>query len=206
MYEVLKKKKYLAECKKIFNKHNLKFFKGKYPFCYEDNIGREKTTPQQDFVCDLLLKKGYHFIVEYKTIAQVYNHFYSDILVKGKHHLISLEINGKHHSSKFHRIRDLKKATHLVEYKKIYTIEIDNEIVDNYYNNKQPLEDKLKGLNFLLFDGINKTERRYISEKLGYLKMLTREAKSEKGKKKKKKVRKGYRTNFLQKKLYYGNS
>jgi len=171
MYEVLKRKKYLEECKKVFNKHDLILYKGKYPFSPSDNKGRTNIiiTPQHEFVCDLLIERKILFIIEYKIDASWCNNFFCDIVAKGKYRTYDFEVDGKHHKfKKSQKKSDFRKEKHLMKNYEIFTIRIDNDLVDNYYKDKEPLEKKLKFLNMHLFpDESKRTRDIFIAREIG---------------------------------------
>lgn len=179
MYEFLEKKDFLKKCKKEFNKYDLKLYKGKYPFSHSDNKGRTNIiiTPQQEFICDLLFERGYLFIIEYKIIASCCNHFYCDILVKGKHHLFDLEIDGKQHNFiKSIKVKDYRKDVYLMRHEEIFTIRLKNEVIDNYYTDKKPVLGQLQILNKFFYD--KEPKGIFIAGEIGKMEKRIREAKS----------------------------
>lgn len=164
--------KFLKKCQKAFKDNDLRLYIGLYPFNPITNKKRLKNntnfiTIHQKTVCDLILETGLPFIVEHKTIAKEFNHFYTDILVKTKYHLLSFEIDGKpHYTQKAPRKRDLKKAKYILKYHNIYTFRIRNACVDDYINgDKDRLNQILKFLHRNLFE--NKSEHIVKSERIG---------------------------------------
>ncbi|MCK5632722.1 hypothetical protein KAH94_03165 [bacterium] len=183
------KNKFLENCKKVFNQNNLVLYEGKYPFNKKANEKRDNIdiTPQQKFVCNLLIDRKIPFIIEYKILASFCNHFYCDILAQGKYHIFDIEIDGKQHLfQKSTIISDLKKDKYLMFHREIFTIRIDNDIVDDYYSNPEALEEKLKYLNYKLYaengkgHGKIKEKHIYIAEKIGGINKRIRDAKSKK--------------------------
>jgi len=167
------KKFFLKKCQKTFNKHNLRPYKGLYPFCYEENKDRAPMiTRQQLFVCDILLEKKIPFIIEYKIQAESFGNFYCDILAKGKYHFFDIEIDGRQHELvKRQLVRDLKKELFLLKHHNIITIRIPNKIIDNYDNEPKQLIKKLNSLKI-------KLEDKNFSEEIGYLKKELYETKT----------------------------
>ena len=160
------KNSYLELCKKAFDKHNLKLYKGLYPACFEDNKGRSGEPTRQQFkVCDILLRNKIPFILEHKIKSAIHGHFYCDIFAKGKYHFFDIEIDGEHHYTLKSQIkRDCLKEEFLLKNHSIITIRIPNKIVDN----DLLLMEELKTLNTQFFT--KETEYHFIQEEMGAIK------------------------------------
>lgn len=159
--------KFLKKCQKVFKDKNLILYKGKYPFNPKTNMGRGSLTTEQLFVCNLLIKKGYFFVIEKKIICPHRNHYYIDILAKGKHHFFGIEVDGLHHNKiKSQTRRDLIKEKFILEFHNILTIRIKNSIVNDYINDKvEKLDKKLKLLNKRKFNFL--TKDLFVAESIG---------------------------------------
>lgn len=160
---------FLKKCKKAFSNKNLILLYGKYPF--DNSIIRDGCflTKEQRFICNLIIKTGLPFIIEYKINAPHRNHYYCDILVKTKYHLISFEVDGRqHYTQKAQRKRDLRKALYLLDKHDIYTIRIKNEKVNNYLEDSSYVDYALSFLYKNLFE--NKPSHIVKSERIGEIK------------------------------------
>jgi len=169
--------KFLKKCQKAFKNKNLILLYDKYPF--DNSIIRDGCflTKEQRFICNLIIEIGLPFVIEYKINAPEFNHFYIDILVKTKYHLISFEIDGPQHSTqKEQKIRDLKKAIYILKHRNIFTIRIKNERINNYLENPKIVNDALKFLNKRLCSKNN--EAIYKAGLIGDMNKKIREVKS----------------------------
>lgn len=168
--------KFLKKCKKAFKDKDLILYKGKYPYNEKDNIINNKSrgslTTEQLFVCNLLLKRDYFFMVEKKIKhgGLNNNNHYLDILVKGKYHFFDLEIDGLHHNKiKAQKRKDLKKEGFILKNHDIITIRIKNSVVNDYINDRvEKLDEKLSLLNKKRFNRFNKDF--YVAENIGTIK------------------------------------
>lgn len=171
--------KFLKKCKKAFKNKNLILLNGLYPF---DPLIKRKgvyLTPEQFSICDLIKQKEFPFVIEQKINAPIYNHFYIDILVKTKYHLISFEIDGGHHlTNKQQQKRDLKKAWFILNKHEIITVRILNKRVREYEQNPKIVDDALQFLNKKLFSKKNKHIK--IAEIIGEINKKIRDVKSKK--------------------------